>query len=246
MLSWMLVWMTQNAKSLKGEIEQTLSRNLDRAPVDSVPDLTLQITSPPTTPPNTTPPAIPASGQGSGAWAVFSLVLIAVVREGIEVVVFLGAQLQAGGLPILGAMLGLLGAVGIGVALFRFGVKLNLRLFFQVLGGFLLLIVAGLWLSVLSHGDKAALIWQQLTGQSWCWSATATTCILGPQIWNLHQILPDKGFPGIILKALLGYRDQLYALQGATYLGFLVIAVWRYRQALAPAHNSPNSSPEKS
>ena len=232
MLSWMLVWMTQNAKSLKGEIEQTLSRNLNLSPN---PNQTIQDQSDPTA------TNLNALSKNSGAWAVFSLVLIAVAREGIEVVAFLGAQLQTGWLPLLGAGLGLLGAVIIGFALFQFGVKLNLRLFFQVLGGFLLLIVAGLWLSVLSHTDKAVLIWQQITGYAWCGSATNGTCILGREIWDLHQVLSDKGFPGVIFKALLGYRDHLYALQGATYLGFLTIAGWRYRRALQLAAHNPNS-----
>ena len=238
MLSWMLVWMTQNAKSLKGEIEQVLRRNLNQGSQDPPSPKTLNLNTPATT---TNP-----LGKNSGAWAVFSLVLIAVAREGIEVVAFLGAQLQTGWLPIVGASLGLLGAVIIGVALFQFGVKLNLRLFFQVLGGFLLLIVAGLWLSVLSHGDKAVLIWQQITGQSLCWSANGITCILGREIWDLHSILPDKGFPGVILKALLGYRDHLYALQGATYLGFLAIAGWRYRQALQLGANSAAAASKES
>ncbi|MGH8001428.1 MAG: hypothetical protein ACREPR_18895, partial [Brasilonema sp.] len=36
------------------------------------------------------------------------------------------------------------------------------------------------------------------------------------------NILPDEGFPGVILKALFGYRQYLYVVQAVGYFVFLV------------------------
>ncbi|MFN9816731.1 MAG: FTR1 family protein, partial [Pseudanabaena sp.] len=84
MLSWMLVWMTENAKSLKGEIEGQIGKAI--------------------------------ADEKTAGWAVFTLILIAVLREGFEVVIFISAKLQGGLVPIIGAIAGLVGAVAIGVA----------------------------------------------------------------------------------------------------------------------------------
>ena len=121
MLSWMLIWMTENAKALKGEIEGQIGKAI-------------------------------ANEQTAG-WAVFTLILIAVLREGFEVVIFISAKLQGGFVPIVGAIAGLVGAVAIGTALFQFGIRINLKVFFQAMGVFLLLIVAGLVISAIGHLD---------------------------------------------------------------------------------------------
>jgi len=61
---------------------------------------------------------------------------------------FIAANFQQGLIPAFGALAGLAGA-GIGV-LHKWGVKINIRLFFQVMGVLLLLIVAGLVVSNIS------------------------------------------------------------------------------------------------
>jgi len=111
LLSWMLIWMSRQARSMKGEVEGAVTSVLQ---------------------------------QENAALGVFSLIAIAVLREGFETVLFLAAQFQEGWISIAGAVAGLVGAVIIGVLLFQLGVKINLRRFFLVMGVFLLLIVAGL------------------------------------------------------------------------------------------------------
>lgn len=197
LLSWMLVWMTQQARQMKSEVEGAITAALQQ-------------------------------GDHAG-WGVFGLITIAVLREGFETVVFIAAQFQQGWLPALGAFAGLLGATGIGVLLFQLGVKINLRQFFQVMGVLLLLIVSGLVVSALRHFDKAASLFSQLNeSANLCFSSAS--CILGPQIWDLSQILPDRQFPGILLKAFFGYTQTLYAAQAIGYLVFLItvgIIYWR-------------------
>jgi high-affinity iron transporter len=196
MLSWMLIWMTQQAKHLKVDIEGTLTDTLQH-------------------------------NQAAG-WGVFSLIFIAVLREGFETVIFIAANFQQGLFPALGAVFGLIGAVLIGVMLFKWGVKFNIRRFFQVMGVLLLLIVAGLVVSALKHFDAAvaALASRNPVSESLCFYheqfVRNPSCILGPRVWDTSQILPDNRFPGIILKALFGYRQNLFLVQAIAYIVFLV------------------------
>ncbi|TVR08214.1 MAG: hypothetical protein EA395_11655 [Phormidium sp. GEM2.Bin31] len=211
MLSWMLLWMTQQARSLKGEIEGAVTSALAQ---DSDPAKSLT--------------------QGyAAAWGVFSLIFIAVLREGFETVVFILAKFQQGWVPTLGAVAGLAGAAGLGLLLFRAGVKINVGQFFQVMGILLLLIVSGLVISALKQVNGAVEALAQLQPQfaSWC-DANSPSCVLGGLVWDAHTILPDQEFPGIILKTLFGYRDRLYVAQAIAYVSFLSTAGWLYFQSL--------------
>ncbi len=198
LLSWMLVWMTRQARQLKSEVEGSIG-------------------------------AVLQQGDRAG-WGVFGLVTIAVLREGFETVVFIAAQFQQGWIPVLGAVLGLLGATGIGYLLFQLGVKINLRQFFQVMGLLLLLIVSGLVVSALRHFDKAASLYSQLGETNLCFSAPS--CILGPLVWDLSPVLPDRQFPGILLKAFFGYTQTLYLVQAVAYLVFLGVVGAIYLQSI--------------
>lgn len=198
MLSWMLLWMTKQAKSLKGELEGSVSSAL--------------------------------SNNSSGR-AVFLLIFIAVVREGFETVLFILAKFQQDWtLPALGAIAGLILATIMGIALFALGVRINIRLFFQVMGVLLLLIVGGLVMGALKHFDAALGMMSQLSSTNWCFSSDS--CILGYQVWDGSNLLPDKEFPGIVFKALFGYRQTLYLGQIIAYVLFLLTVGITYFQSL--------------
>ncbi|MBD1843031.1 FTR1 family protein [Cyanobacteria bacterium FACHB-63] len=209
LLSWMLVWMTKQAKSLKGEVE----REIDQAI------------------------------QTNAAWGVFGLIFFAVLREGFETVVFIAAQFQQGWSPVIGAVGGLMGAIVIGILLFKLGVKINLKQFFQVMGIFLLLIVSGLVIGVLAHLDKSFAILSQLNPRyaSLCISEPGS-CFLGGLIWDASKVLPQKQFPGVILHTLFGYVDQLYWIEAIAYLSFLTIVGRLYLQSLNPVKESKPST----
>ncbi len=200
MLSWMLIWMTQQARSLKGNVEGSLQDAL-------------------------------ADSEGANI-SIFSLVCIAVLREGFETVLFLFSNLQQSAAGVLGAAGGLLGAFAIGVGLFKFGVKINLKLFFQTMGIFLLLIVAGLVVSVFKNLDAAFTAISLLNQSNVDLCISTESCILGPLLWDASSIMPDKQFPGILLKTLLGYRDHIYLLQLVVYIAFLAGVGGRYFRSL--------------
>ncbi|MEB3161429.1 MAG: FTR1 family protein [Synechocystis sp.] len=172
--------------------------------------------------------------QADGGKAVAVVVFIAVLREGFETVFFLAAQEQVTNLGgIVAALLGILAAILLAYLIFQVGVKVNLKRFFQILGTLLFLIVAGLVIGVLKNLDLAATLMGQadLGLQGVCF-VPGDSCLLGPQLWDLSQWLPDRQFPGLILKTLLGYRDHFYLLQGITYVGFLGFIGRLYYQGL--------------
>ncbi len=203
MLSWMLIWMSLQAKNISKEISGAITTAL--------------------------------KDNDSAGWGIFSLVFIAVLREGIESVLFIVAKFQNGIiLPTMGAVIGLFTSALLGYLLFKWGIKINIRLFFQVMGVFLLLIVGGLVIGVLKHLDGAifqlTVIKPEYAGL--CISNNIS-CLLGMEIWDFSNILPDGNFPGIILKSLLGYRDHLYLLQGLFYLAFLTVIGGLYWRSLS-------------
>jgi high-affinity iron transporter len=206
LLSWMLVWMTQQARFLKAEVEGAIGAAL-------------------------------ANDKGAG-WGVFGLVAIAVLREGFETVLFISAQFQQGWMPVLGAIVGLIGATGIGFLLFQLGVKINLRRFFQVMGVLLLLIVAGLVVTALRKFDGAIGVLAQIDPQyaNFC---SGTSCILGAQVWDLSGVLPDRQFPGILLKAFFGYTQKLYLWQAIAYVVFLGTVGTAYLRSITGWSRSP-------
>ena len=164
--------------------------------------------------------------------SIFLLVAIAVLREGFETVLFILAKFdQQWQLPAIGAIVGLCLAAFLGWLLFAWGVKLNLRLFFLSMGILLLLIVGGLVLSVSFHLDQSALIWQQTSAHHLCLGSN-DSCLLGQQIWDGSSILPDHQFPGMLLKALFGYRQTLYLGQVSVYIMFMSIMGVAYLNSL--------------
>ncbi|MBD2003087.1 MULTISPECIES: FTR1 family iron permease [Cyanophyceae] len=196
MLSWMLIWMTKQARFLKAQVEGSLTDALNQ--------------------------------NANAGWGVFSLIFIAVLREGFETVLFIVAKFEQGLIPALGAISGIVVAVLIGVGLFKWGVKINIRLFFQVMGILLLFIVAGLVVSAMGHFDAtvATLSKMDRKSASLCFYyerfAKEASCILGPMVWNTTKILPQDKFPGLLLNALFGYTDRLYRVQAIAYVLFLV------------------------
>jgi high-affinity iron transporter len=162
------------------------------------------------------------------------LVFIAVLREGFETVLFIVAKFdQEWLLPGMGAIAGLVVAVILGFLLFKWGIKLNIRLFFQIMGIFLLLIIGGLVIGVLKQFDAAALLISQSSNQNLCLN-WGQSCLLGPLVWDWSATLSDQQFPGILLKSLLGYRERLYVVQGIAYLLFMVTIGSIYFRSLTP------------
>jgi high-affinity iron transporter len=206
MLSWMLIWMTKHAKTLKQEVEGAVDNAVH--------------------------------AQAKNGWRIFGLVFFAIMREGFETVLFIASKLQQGVFPALGAVGGIVAATIIGMLMFKWGVRLNIRRFFAIMGVLLLLIIGGLVVTSLARFDQAvgALASSSRESQSMCFfyerfaKPADKDCILGPMVWNLSKIMPEEAFPGVVFNTLFGYVQRLYLVQAIGYVFFLMTVGSLYLQ----------------
>ncbi len=93
--------------------------------------------------------------------ALVAMAFFAVLREGLETAIFLLAAFQSSTSPLatgIGAVLGVAVAVGLGFALYKGGVRINLSRFFRVTGFVLVLVAAGLLSSAVHSLAEAGVI----------------------------------------------------------------------------------------
>jgi high-affinity iron transporter len=147
-----------------------------------------------------------------GTLPLVGLAFFAVLREGIETALFLfGAERATGASSMIGAILGLAIAVVLGYLLYRGGIKLNLRTFFRVTGGLLLVVAAGLF----------AYSVHELQEAGYLPFLTATA-------YDVSGFLSDEGGLGALLRALIGYNDDPSVLELASWAGYLLVAGYFY------------------
>lgn len=158
---------------------------------------------------------------GRGKWAIFTLAFLAVVREGIELALFLLA-IRAEVNPqkvLIGAFLGIFSAVLLGVIVFSSTRKLSLTRFFQVTNVFLALFAAGL----------VGLGIHELNELGW------VPALIDP-IWNLNSILPNQSTLGQFLKAIVGYKSDPSLSMVIGYFGYFILlaGIIFYRRGFVP------------
>ena len=158
-----------------------------------------------------------AAEQG---WALFSLAFIAVVREGIETVLFLSAAAfsSSPAQTLVGGLIGLAAAVAVGWALFAASGRLNMRRFFQVTSVLLIVFAAGLAAHGVHEFQEAGLL-----------------PIFVEHVWDINHILDENGTLGSILKSLFGYNGNPSLMEVVSYVGYLAaIMLTTSRQRVEP------------
>jgi high-affinity iron transporter len=143
-----------------------------------------------------------------GGSALFILAFLAVFREGIELALFLmAARIASDPISVLiGAILGLGGAIFLGWMIFATTRRLNLRHFFQTTNILLLLFAAGLVAHGVHEFNEAGLIPSMVEN-----------------VWDINHLLSDKSEIGGILKALFGYNGNPSLTEVIAYLGYFTI-----------------------
>jgi high-affinity iron transporter len=188
-LTWMIFWMRRNAINIKGELQGKVDMAL-------------------------------ASGSGL---ALVALSFFVVVREGLETVLFLFGAFQAGtetsgALKFLGAVLGLVVAIALGILIYRGGIRLNLRTFFRVTGVLILIVAASLLVygihELYEVGAFRFLEGTGLLGGSGAFGALT----------------------GLVNRIVVGLRGQPTWLELGAWLAYVVVTgVLFFRPAPAPA-----------
>ena len=96
-----------------------------------------------------------------GIVALVAMAFFAVLREGLETAIFMLAAFQSSTNPAAtgtGAVLGVVVAVGLGYAIYRGGVRINLSRFFRFTGFVLVLVAGGLLATAVHEFAEAGLI----------------------------------------------------------------------------------------
>jgi high-affinity iron transporter len=139
--------------------------------------------------------------------ALIGLSFVAVIREGVETVLFLIPILSFNGTgvdTVLGGVFGLVVAAAFGWAIFVAGVRVNLRRFFTVTGTVLIFVSAGLVAFAIAEFGEAGLF--------------ANTGVA----FDLNGVLPDRGALGSVLRGLFGYRSAPTPLELLGYVAYLL------------------------
>ncbi|MFC1976305.1 FTR1 family protein [Chloroflexota bacterium] len=155
-------------------------------------------------------------------FGLFLLVFIAILREGIEIVIFLGASNFAStDNNLIGALNGIAAAILLGYAIFFGSMKINLKKFFEITSILLILFAAGLVAHGVHEFQEAHIV---PTAIEHVWD-------INPPLDsdNSYPLLHEKGYIGSLLKGLLGYNGNPSLIEVLSYLIYLVFAfvLWK-------------------
>ena len=142
---------------------------------------------------------------------LFFLAFQATGRETIEATVFTLAVLlgPTGKGALLGGAVGLVVAAGIAIAMFKFGVKVNVSTFFKVIG----------WILTVFGGAMASNAVENLQGLGWL-------PFLDTPMWNSNGFIDGSSQLGDLLHAFIGYSAQPTPLQLLTFVGYIATSLW--------------------
>lgn len=197
-VTWMLFWMRGQARAMRGHLEAQLARAL---------------------------------GSG-GAWGLAVLAFTSVIREGIECSLFVfgqitavtGAQGAEGAQGVLvGTIIGLVIAAGIGYAIYRGSRRIDLRAFFTWTGLALVFVAAGLVSRAVHEFVEVGVI--RLGTQS---------------AFNVSGVLSQDQGLGSLLRAVFGYSSQPEVVTLVVYLAYVVAVVALYLAPQRPARPTPS------
>jgi len=199
-LTWMIFWMSKQARFLRSELEDGVNK----------------------------------AAASTGKRAVFWLAFVAVVREGVELAIFITAAFFVGDKTqisnnliqtLAGTILGLGTAFLLGYTLFATTVRLDLRKFFQVTGLLLILFAAGL----VAHGVH------EFNEVGWIPS-------LVEHVWDVNMILDETSVAGQLMKTLFGYNGNPSLTEMIAYFVYLAVVtvLWR-RDNTVPAKATAES-----
>jgi high-affinity iron transporter len=189
-LTWMIFWMQGQGRNLSKRLSADVKQAAN-APAD----------------------ATAAAGRAAGV-SLFSLAFLAVVREGVELALFLTATgfATSPAATLTGASLGLAAAVVLGALIYFGAIRLNVRRFFQVTSLFLIVIAAGM----VAYGFHEMI------------EASVIPAIVDP-IYNINPVLNDKEGLGLLLKTLFGYNGNPALTESAAYVLYFILVFFVLR-----------------
>ena len=149
-------------------------------------------------------------------WGLFWLAFVVVVREGLELALFLAATVFAASAyeVAIGALLGMVAAVALGWATLTMAVRLNLGSFFRVTSVIMILVAAGL----VAHGVHEL-------------NEVGVIPVGVEHVWDFNSVLPDQSAVGQLLQTLVGYNGNPSMTEVLSYVFYLAVALFVLWQA---------------
>ncbi|TNU77010.1 high-affinity Fe2+/Pb2+ permease [Miniimonas arenae] len=187
---------------------------------------------------------------GDSAWGVVVIGFVSVAREGLETTLFLWSTVRSfgdGPGAVLGAVAGLLAAVGLGWAIYRGMVRIDLAVFFRWTGLALVVVAAG----VLAYGvhdlQEAGFLPGPFTTAAPIDPTTGAVAVgLGawPFGWafQVSDVVAPDGWLAALLKGTVGFTPEMTWLEitvWALYLG--VVGTVFVRRAFRPRPHTPSA-----
>jgi len=168
--------------------------------------------------------ALRAKVDKSAKTALFTIAFVAVVREGLETVLFLlsaETTSASGASVVVGGLIGLAVSVILGVAIFAGGRKVNLKQFFNVTAILLIMFAAGL-------AGKAVHEYRELIGWENGW--------LVQPAWEMSEgSLWQSGTFYDFMKGFFGWHYAAENIRVITYFAFIAPTLYFYRKPVKTA-----------
>jgi high-affinity iron transporter len=151
-----------------------------------------------------------AAFDGGARWGLGLLAFQAVGREGLETMVFTLAIVFASSSHgvIIGGAAGLAVSLAIAFAIYHLGKRLNIALFFKVVGAVLMVFAAGILVDAIQNMQELG------------WLP-----ILTHPIWNTGHLLSENSTLGDIFHSFFGYAESPTVGQAVVYSVYLVVAI---------------------
>jgi high-affinity iron transporter len=152
----------------------------------------------------------------SAKTALFTIAFVAVVREGLETVLFLLSAETAsssGTSVVVGGLLGLVVSVVLGVAIFAGGRKVNLKMFFNITAVLLIMFAAGL-------AGKSVHEYRELIGWENGW--------LVQSAWTIESGMWSTGTFYDFMRGFFGWHKAAENIRVITYFVFLAPTLYFY------------------
>jgi high-affinity iron transporter len=189
-LTWMIFWMQREGRTLSKKLAADV-RQASVAPV----------------------------AQKAAVWSLFGVAFLAVVREGVELALFLAATaFTTSPLQTLGgAALGLAAAVVLGALMYLGVIRLDVKRFFQVTSLFLIVVAAGM----VAYGFHELIEGGAIPG-------------MVEPLYNINAVLNDGMGVGLLLKTLFGYNGNPALTESIAYVVYFGFVWWVVRRTQRP------------
>jgi high-affinity iron transporter len=165
----------------------------------------------------------------AGAGAVAAMAFIAVSREGFETALFLWSSFQTTGggwADIIGGLLGLATAIGLGLFIYRGALRINLATFFKWTGVALIVIAAGVFTYGIHELQEAGLLFGE-----------------DSIAFDISGALPADSVQYAIFRGLFAVRTVPSWLEVFTWFAYLVPTMWLFFRTIRRPMKAPSPAP---